>query len=50
MKEKVEEYEKRLILDALRKSNWNKSKAARILKTTRRIISYKMKKFNIGER
>ena len=50
LKEKVEEYEKELILDALRKSNWNKSKAARILKTTRRIISYKMKKFNIGER
>ena len=50
LKEKVEEYERELILDALRKSNWNKSEAARILKTTRRIISYKIKKLNIEEK
>lgn len=44
----VESYEKELIQDALKSTNGNKSKAARLLNTTNRIISYKIEKYNIN--
>lgn len=46
-KERVERYEKELIVDALNKSGWNQTKAARELKTTRRILKYRMEKLGI---
>jgi len=46
-KEAVEAYEKDLIQDTLKTSRGNRSKAARLLKTTDRVIGYKIKKLNI---
>src|SRR5262249_46295708 len=43
----VEGYEKDLILDALKTSRGNRAKAARLLGTTERIISYKVRKYGI---
>ena len=40
--EAVEAFERSLILDALEKSDWNKTQAARHLGVTRRILSYKV--------
>jgi two-component system, NtrC family, response regulator AtoC len=39
--EAVEAFERAMILDALEKSEWNKTQAARLLGVTRRILSYK---------
>ncbi len=44
----VEAYEKELIQDTLKSTNGNKSKAARLLNTTNRIIGYKIEKYNIN--
>jgi Nif-specific regulatory protein len=46
----VESYEKELIIDALKDSNGNQTDAADLLKTTKRIIQYKIEKFNIDYR
>jgi DNA-binding NtrC family response regulator len=44
--EALEEFERRMILAALKKHDWNKSRAAVALGVTRRILSYKMQ--NLG--
>ena len=46
-KEAVEAYEKDLIQDTLKTTRGNRSKAASLLKTTDRVINYKIKKLNI---
>jgi Nif-specific regulatory protein len=46
-KEAIEAYEKDLIQDTLKTTRGNRSKAAGLLKTTDRVISYKIKKLNI---
>jgi Nif-specific regulatory protein len=43
----VQTYEKELIIDALKNSKGNMAKAARLLKTTERVISYNVKKLQI---
>ena len=40
-------YEKELIQDALKSTNGNQAKAARLLDSTERIIRYKVKKYEI---
>ncbi|MEC4675945.1 MAG: nif-specific transcriptional activator NifA, partial [Nitrospirota bacterium] len=45
----VEEIEKTRIIDALRKTGWNRAKAARILGITPRQIGYKVMKYNIKQ-
>ncbi len=44
---RVEDFEKRLIVDALGKTNWIQTKAAELLGTSRSIMKYKMKKYGI---
>ena len=44
----VEDYEKRLILDALEKSNWVKTKAAKLLNINRTTLVEKIKKQNLS--
>jgi Nif-specific regulatory protein len=46
-KEAVDAYEKDLIQDTLKTTRGNRAKAAGLLKTTDRVISYKIKKLNI---
>jgi len=51
--DRVREIEKEEIKEALKESHWVKSKAARRLGITERMIGYKMKKYEIrkeGER
>jgi Nif-specific regulatory protein len=48
--ESVDNYEKDLILDALKTARGNQAKAARLLTTTKRIMSYKIKKHRIEAR
>jgi Nif-specific regulatory protein len=43
----VEAFERGIIEDALKTSRGNRSKAARLLSTTERVISYKVKKYGI---
>ncbi len=43
----VSNFEKDLIIDALKETGGNQSAAAKILGTTKRIIQYKIKKYNI---
>ena len=45
--QRVENFEKRLIVDALEKTNWIQTKAAEFLGTSRSILKYKMKKYGI---
>ncbi len=45
--QRVENFEKRLIVDALEKTNWVQTKAAQLLGTSRSIMKYKMKKYGI---
>lgn len=45
--QRVEDFEKRLIVDALEKTNWIQTKAAQLLGTSRSIMKYKMKKYGI---
>jgi two-component system NtrC family response regulator len=47
--EAVEKFERHIILEALEKCDWNKSKAARDLGVTRRILSYKMNNLGIDK-
>ena len=43
----VEEYEKDLIQDALKTTRGNRARAAKLLDTTERILSYKVGKYGI---
>jgi len=43
----LEEVEKTVILEALRRSDWNRSQAARFLRIPRHILIYRMQKFEI---
>ena len=45
--ESVEAYEKELVCDALRKTRGRRSQAARLLKVSERVLSYKVKKYEI---
>jgi Nif-specific regulatory protein len=47
LQEAVDAYEKDLILDALKTSRGNRTKAARLLHSTERIISYKVRKYRL---
>jgi len=47
--EAVKDYEKRLILEALEKSNWVKTRAARLLRINRTTLVEKIKKQNLTE-
>ncbi len=46
----VENFERDLIIDALKQSNGNQTKAAKLLDTSLRIINYKINKYNIDAR
>jgi DNA-binding NtrC family response regulator len=46
----VKDYEKRLILEALEKSNWVKTKAAKLLNINRTTLVEKIKKQNLDEK
>ena len=45
--QRVENFEKKLIIDALEKANWIQTRAAKLLGTSRSIVRYKMKKYGI---
>jgi DNA-binding NtrC family response regulator len=45
----VKDYEKRLILEALEKSNWVKTKAAKLLNINRTTLVEKIKKYNLDD-
>jgi Nif-specific regulatory protein len=45
--EMVSNFEREIIIDALKKTKGNKSKAADLLKTTQRIIGYKIANLDI---
>ena len=47
LSEAVGNYERQLVMDALRQANGVQTKAAEILGTTRRILKYRMQKLNI---
>ncbi len=47
LKDAVSAYEKDLIQDALKTTRGNRAKAARLLDTTERIISYKVRTYGI---
>jgi Nif-specific regulatory protein len=48
LKESVSAYEKDIIQDALKSTRGNRSKAAHLLKTTERIMNYKVHKYGIN--
>ncbi len=48
LREATEEFERELIQEALRASNGVQSEASRLLKTTRRILGYKIKQLHIN--
>ncbi len=50
LEELTANFEKEIIIDALKKTRGNKSKAARILKTTQRIIGYKIRNLKVDIR
>jgi Nif-specific regulatory protein len=47
LEESVETFEKDLLQDALKTTRGNRSKAAKMLSTTERILNYKVKKYGI---
>jgi Nif-specific regulatory protein len=47
LKTAVAQFERELIIDALKSTRGNRSKAARLLHTTERILNYKVKKYGI---
>jgi DNA-binding NtrC family response regulator len=49
LNDQVEALERHLIVAALQRANYNQTKAAEILGTTRRILKYKMDKLDIAE-
>jgi DNA-binding NtrC family response regulator len=48
LKDIIESYERDLIVDALKITFGNQSHAAKLLKTTKRIFSYKVHKYDIN--
>jgi Nif-specific regulatory protein len=48
--EAVEQYEKDLILDALKSARGNRARAARLLSSTERVVNYKVRKYRIDWR
>ncbi|GAH49768.1 unnamed protein product, partial [marine sediment metagenome] len=48
LKERVGELEKELIMDALEETHWVQTKAAKLLGTSRRVIKYKMEKYEVA--
>jgi two-component system NtrC family response regulator len=46
----LEEAEKALLFEALRRTGWNQSRAAQLLKVPRHILLYRMEKFGIPKR
>jgi DNA-binding NtrC family response regulator len=50
LKERVVNYEKAIILDALEKTDWNQKKAAQILSVNATTLSEKLKRLRIKER
>jgi two-component system NtrC family response regulator len=46
----LEQAERALILEALRRSGWNQSRAAQLLRVPRHILLYRMEKFDIPRR
>jgi DNA-binding NtrC family response regulator len=49
LKDEVRDLERGMIAEALKKHDWNQSKAAKELGVSERTIRYKMKKYNIGK-
>jgi Nif-specific regulatory protein len=49
LKQSVDAYERELILDTLKTTRGNRARAARILRTTERVINYKAKKFGMDD-
>jgi Nif-specific regulatory protein len=47
LSEAVEQYEKDLILDALKSARGNRARAARLLSSTERVVNYKVRKYRI---
>ncbi|MDA8169217.1 MAG: hypothetical protein M0Z59_05895 [Nitrospiraceae bacterium] len=47
LKEKIEELEKKEIMDALKTVGWVKSRAARALGLSERMFNYRLKKYGI---
>ena len=47
LKLNVEDFEKHIIISALKRTHGNQTKAAKQLGTTKRIISYRVNKYNI---
>lgn len=47
LKEEVENLEKKLIIKALEETDWNQTKAAEKLRITRRILKYKIQKYDL---
>jgi two-component system NtrC family response regulator len=48
LKEEIEDFERKLIRETLESSGWNQTKTAESLKTTRRILRYKMERYGLG--
>jgi Nif-specific regulatory protein len=48
LKVNVEEFEKHIIVSALARTRGNQSLAAKQLGTTKRVIAYRIRKYNIG--
>ena len=49
LSEAVAAYEKDIVVDALKTTRGNRAKAARLLRTTERIINYKVRKYSIDK-
>ncbi|MDI6840672.1 MAG: helix-turn-helix domain-containing protein [bacterium] len=47
IKDELLNYEQKLIIDALKKTQWSMTKAAKLLGTSFRSIRYKIKKYKI---
>jgi transcriptional regulator with GAF, ATPase, and Fis domain len=47
LKERVDAYERALVLEALKTARGNQSHAAKILGTSQRIVNYKIRKYSI---
>ena len=47
LKERVDAYERGLVADALRRAQGNQSEAARLLRTSRATLQYKMKTYRL---
>ena len=48
LKQRVEAFERRIVADALSRANGNQSEAARLLRTSRATLQYKMKAHGLG--